>query len=83
MDSVLTILFICFIVTFIPGNLMIFVFKKPEVSFREIFMLGSFVVFHLDKYVEFERISQIILLLKIGMAFFCLFILVGIGYALS
>lgn len=83
MDSVLTIIFICFIVTFIPGNLMIFVFKKPEVSFREMFMLGSFVVFHLDKYVELERISQIRLLLKIGMAFFCLFILVGIGYALS
>jgi hypothetical protein len=47
------------------------------------FMLGSFVVFYLDKYVEFERISQIKLLLKIGIAFFCLFVLVGVGYVLS
>lgn len=83
MGTVLTIIFIGFVVTFVSGNLMIFAFKKPEASFKDMFLLGSFIVRDLDRYVEAKRVPQVNLLLKIGATLFCLWVLVGVGYGLS
>lgn len=83
MDIVLTIIFIGFVVTFVPGNLMIFAFKKPEASFKEMYFRGSFIVRDLDKYVEANRVPQVKLLLTTGAFLFCLWVLVSVGYGLS
>jgi hypothetical protein len=82
MDTLLTILFIGFLIAFFPGSLMIYVFKKSEASLKAMFFLGSFVVFRLDEYVEEKQVPKIKLLLKIGMSFFLLWILVAVLYAL-
>lgn len=82
MDTLLTILFIGFLIAFVPGTLMIYVFKKPEASLKVMFFLGSFVVFRLDEYVEEKQVPKIKLLLKIGMSFLLLWILVAVLYTL-
>ena len=82
MDTLLTILFIGFLIAFVPGTLMIYVFKKPEASLKAMFFLGSFVVFRLDEYVEEKQVPKIKLLLKIGMSFLLLWILVAVLYTL-
>ena len=83
MEIALDILFWVFIVTFVPGNLMIFVFKKREASLSEMFWKGSFIVRDLDKYVEAKRVPQIKLLLTVGAFSFMAMVLVMLAGGLN
>ena len=83
MKIALDILFLVFIVTFVPGNLMIFAFKKQDASLSEMFWKGSFIVRDLDKYVEARRVPQIKLLITVGAFSFMAMVLVMLAGGLS
>lgn len=81
MELAQKILFGIFLVTFISGNLMIFIFKKPNTSLGEMYWKGSFILRELNQYVLSERIPQIKFLLTTGAVSFLAFVLVTLSYA--
>jgi hypothetical protein len=76
MELLIKILFWVWVVTFIPGNLMVFMFKKPGASLGEIFFKGSFALRDLDKYVREVKVPLIKLLITIGAFSFMAMVLI-------
>lgn len=76
MELLINILFWVWVVTFIPGNLMVFLFKKPEASLGKIFFKGSLVFRDLEKYVREVKVPLIKRLITVGAFSFMAMVLI-------
>lgn len=83
METFLTIIFAGFLMTFVPGSLLIFLLKKPEASLKEMYFRGGFIVRDLDKYIPSNGVFYVKLLLNVGSILFCLWVLIGVAHGLS
>lgn len=53
---------------------MIFIYKRNDVSFKDVYWQGSFIYRNLNKYVKKEHIKKIMILTYIGIGSFLGFI---------
>ena len=57
----------------LPAVLMIFIYKKDDVSFSQVYQQGTFINRHMEKYIKKQHVKKIMLLWYIAIgSFLCL-----------